>query len=549
MGGTTGYLPYTGIFGKRLRAGLTRGRGDGMMPMGSVTGKGTTMWIQSLTLHNIRSFIKQSIEFSNTVNILVGPNNAGKSTILLPILGLQEQLPTFQSGDVRVDAQRAGAKVELVFSDDSQIRNYIPEFTRIWYGLQENTDVLVLMGHRAGHAQEAPQIRAREPHNLICPFLSLRKATDPLQVEATAEAAQSVSKNLEFLHAWIDKVATSPHSNISSFYRKACDSILGYQVAVVHAQGGRRAVYSMTNGAEIPVEAMGAGTLNILGLLAQLAGSSGKVFVLEEPENDIHPRALKELLRLVAGKSTDNQFIVTTHSNIVLKELGAVPEGKIFWVSMELKAEVPTSGLREVGNRPTARLKVLADLGYEFSDYELWDAWLILEESSAGTIIRKYLVPWFAQGLEGRLRTVSANGRDQVRKSFSHYNTLFVYLHLQKAYRNKAWVVLDAGDEEAAIVGRMKDTYASSGWREEQFRQWTEHDFEKYYPARFQERVVAIAGIKDRGDKRDAKEALLKDVEEWVRQDQEEAKRRFEESAGDVIEMLRDIQRALDGQS
>jgi DNA repair exonuclease SbcCD ATPase subunit len=40
------------------------------------------MWVSKLELTNIRSFEKADIVLSKGINILVGPNNAGKSTLL-----------------------------------------------------------------------------------------------------------------------------------------------------------------------------------------------------------------------------------------------------------------------------------------------------------------------------------------------------------------------------------------------------------------------------------------------------------------------------------
>ena len=73
---------------------------------------------------------------------------------------------------------------------------------------------------------------------------------------------------------------------------------------------------------------------------------------------------------------------------------------------------VPRSHIREVDATPAARIEVLRRLGYELSDFELWDGWLILEESSAEVIVR-YLIPWFVPRL-ARIRTVAAGGTSKV---------------------------------------------------------------------------------------------------------------------------------------
>jgi hypothetical protein len=62
---------------------------------------------------------------------------------------------------------------------------------------------------------------------------------------------------------------------------------------------------------------------------------------------------------------------------------------------------IPTSTVREVPATREARIGVLRRLGYELSDFDLWDGWLILEESSAEVIIR-YLIPPVATNLATR---------------------------------------------------------------------------------------------------------------------------------------------------
>jgi len=145
---------------------------------------------------------------------------------------------------------------------------------------------------------------------------------------------------------------------------------------------------------------MGEGVANALGLIVDLCIAKNKVFLIEEPENDIHPTALKGLLDLVAVKAATNQFIITTHSNIVVKHLGSQPESKLFDVDMILDADgLPTASVTEVGETVEDRRTVLESLGYELHHVDLWDYWLFLEESSAEKIIRTYLIPWFAPSL------------------------------------------------------------------------------------------------------------------------------------------------------
>jgi hypothetical protein len=97
-------------------------------------------------------------------------------------------------------------------------------------------------------------------------------------------------------------------------------------------------------------------------LIIYLATAKNKLFLIEELENDIHPEALKQLLELIIEKSDGNQFIITTHSNIVMKYLGACEETKILQVTMELNKDgIPTSSVKDI---KTSNLFPVITLGY-----------------------------------------------------------------------------------------------------------------------------------------------------------------------------------------
>ena len=253
------------------------------------------------------------------------------------------------------------------------------------------------------------------------------------------------------------------------------------------------------------------------------------------------PKALKKLLELIIQKSKTNQFLITTHSNIVLKYLGAQASSKIFQVSMELIDRLPTSRIREIENTPEERQTVLEDLGYEFFDIDFWSAWLILEESSAEKIIREYLIDWFVPELKGKLRTFSARSLSEVEPKFDDFNRLFVFLHLQSIYRNRAWILIDEGNQESEVIQKLKDKYCSSGWSEESFLQFSEHDFEKYYPEAFNKDIEIISGELNKQKKRTKKKELLESVEAWIKEDENRAKTAFKKSASEVIIILKKI--------
>src|SRR5208282_6863616 len=87
------------------------------------------MWVKSLHLKNIKSFAdSDEIEFSSGINLLVGPNNAGKSTIIRAISVLQPfqgepiDAPAFLTRNRRHLAEDCELNINLENPNKRQLR-------------------------------------------------------------------------------------------------------------------------------------------------------------------------------------------------------------------------------------------------------------------------------------------------------------------------------------------------------------------------------------------------------------------------------------------
>jgi hypothetical protein len=207
---------------------------------------------------------------------------------------------------------------------------------------------------------------------------------------------------------------------------------------------------------------------------------------------------------------------------------------------MSLIERIPTSTVQPV-DTPEKRRLVLEDLGYEPFDYELWNYWIFFEESSAERVFRDFLIPWFVPELKNKVRTFSAGSVCEIPTKFDDFNRLFVFLHLQETYRNRVWVVVDGGDNEKKILDELANKYEKGGWSREHFRQLTRHNFEEYYPQRFQNEVNTALSESNKQRKRDLKKRLLEEVIRFCQNDEETAKAEFRESANEAIVLLNDV--------
>jgi hypothetical protein len=230
----------------------------------------------------------------------------------------------------------------------------------------------------------------------------------------------------------------------------------------------------------------------------------------------------------------------------VMRHLGSLTDTKIYEMTSSTMTEdgnsLPRSVIEPVGTTPNERTVLLKHLGYELSDLDLWDGWLLLEESSAERIIRDHLIRWFVPGLS-RVRPWAAIGADDVIRSFDAIYKLVPYTHLEERYRGRVAVMVDGDSKGKDIVKQLQNKFPS--WPKEAFALFPKKAFELYYPTQFQEAADAALAVADKKARRTAKKDLLLDVLEWIEQNEDLAKQEFSESAAEVIEMLRKFERSL----
>lgn len=92
--------------------------------------------------------------------------------------------------------------------------------------------------------------------------------------------------------------------------------------------------FILTGGERIPARLASDGTLRVLALLtAAFAPHGPKIICIEEPENGIYPRRLRDLLKILRertqpreGEPLPPQIILTTHSPVAISALRDTPE-------------------------------------------------------------------------------------------------------------------------------------------------------------------------------------------------------------------------------
>ena len=498
--------------------------------------KPVSMTIQRVKIANFRSIDTLGPLDLGPINLLVGRNNSGKSSIIRAMLAGQVGATLDASLDVRIGADTA--VVELTFSPPP------PAFLTRRGSTGNEVDLITTLSrsnglqHRATWASgrmatEPGPIPADRAEGIFVPILGGRRVAN-YATQLSLPLANALIDRDDYVTARISALTTGSHP-ASVKYRELVRSILGVEISAVLVGDGQQPGLAVNARSTIPVQRMGEGVGGALRLITELPDAEGKVFLVEEPESDLHPAALRALLDAMAESSQSNQFVVSTHSDLVVRRLGAEPGARIYSVTQEDVEGLPTTQVRAIESA-YERLDLLSELGYEV---DTPPGWLLLEESSAEVLLREFLIPTFAPGL-GILRTVAANGSGDVERKFSDLENFVLFAHLGDPAVRRAWVLVDGDSSGRKVVEQLRRRFSS--WPAEHFQHLSQNDLESYYPPRFADAVSEIRTSHVKDVKRSLKKRLLVQVRDWCREEPATAAKEFESSAADLIATLNGLE-------
>lgn len=341
------------------------------------------------------------------VSVLVGPNNCGKSNVLRALSflgttvrnGLQAALlraggsadVLSRSGDGRfeiaVRAQFGGTSVNYKIGSANEASPRGVE--ELWAsGEFEMKSVrrggahVIMM--RPGY--EPVEMDSADPGDLLRDFSELDVCPEPVrrlrdyligltiadfsmdrlrakslpvpgvELEATGENLAAV---LDRLHGEAPSVRKRIEREVSA----VVPSITGIVTPTVDGEGNK--VVGISEGDEVfKADAVSDGILLFIALSTVSQMSGGKAFVcLEEPDKGIHPRRIREILEQVnAVAKTGSQFLLTTHSPVLLDEFRDFPESVLILD-------------RNDGGTRARPLSDLPDLQTQLRDVSLGDLW------------------------------------------------------------------------------------------------------------------------------------------------------------------------------
>ena len=151
------------------------------------------------------------------------------------------------------------------------------------------------------------------------------------------------------------------------------------------------------NDLAVPINRVGTGVGNALAMLyVALTAQTQRFILLEEPNSFLHPRALRELLAILAEIGGKHQFFITTHSSDVLRTIKASTVTLLEYDGQKTTIKQTT------GDKLHELQAGLVDLGISLTDLHGCDKVLWVEgetEAAVFPLLLRHFFPSLAQGI------------------------------------------------------------------------------------------------------------------------------------------------------
>ena len=324
-----------------------------------------------LTVKRYRSLLDQSIDLNGDVNLFIGANASGKSYILDVLRFLHEGV---REGDFRVPVNSRGGIVHLawkgepaqqielalILDDDGKryewsvrlVKEDGPDFhvvERVVDSSPGSPPSIVVEAQKGAGSwwsgEEGRKVDLKRSQTICALAAASADASFPARGIAECVERWGFFDPSPFLlrrdWAGLDSAKFDPYGRnlAETLYRiersspdvferivEATRSVVGLPSKIETRESEDRFYFVQEEpGLQYPVHQMGisSGTLRILALMTALYGDpEPNLMGIEEPENYVHPTAISSFVEHLQDARERAQFMVTTHSPLLLDCLG-----------------------------------------------------------------------------------------------------------------------------------------------------------------------------------------------------------------------------------
>lgn len=322
--------------------------------------------IDTIELENFKSFGERTVLRLGLLNVLVGPNNSGKSCFLslfrfvgnCLLAGGQEGVRTEGGKEYLFHRPPSGDGV-MKIAWSSALGGYSTSIVNRPEGaclLEESLDPARVEGWRIkagpdGRASLGGGKQYHEPMAALRYFLSGDRAevqapvVDPvrnarlinLRVEALRKDSMvqkepKISESGEGLASLIgywSGAEPERKRELDDFIHECLPEVKDLLIKPADEPGHQRLWVRQANGESFDAGHVSDGVLFFIGVATHvISAGPGSVLLVEEPESSIHPRRIHSLVELMRRMVHDRecQIIMTSHSRVLLDDFRDEPE-------------------------------------------------------------------------------------------------------------------------------------------------------------------------------------------------------------------------------
>lgn len=305
--------------------------------------------ITRLEIENFKAIKRLAIDL-DPLTVLVGPNDSGKSTILQALELLSRSLdrpvydantPSVFEGDP-VESIHGGQRSEAIriaVASSGRDGDSGSAFTyELSFGDSPHGFGIVRAAYQgAGGVHHVrtdwtPDSRAREWAGPVWPTIlrelsSFLVALNPRDLSRPCRPDLPLESSGAGLAALVDRILTDPDRSARDAYEDALrsfsDHVAGVGTRVTRDPQLKELVFGLRDKTRVPAREVSTGLLATAGYLALLHLPASR-FLIEEPENGLHPQALLQIVDVLRKLADEGrQVVMTTHSPVLLNYIDA----------------------------------------------------------------------------------------------------------------------------------------------------------------------------------------------------------------------------------
>ncbi len=317
--------------------------------------------LSSITIRNFRGIKEGTIQDLSNINIFVGRNNTGKSSVLEAIQLLSTTVVIYDPLQRQIMDQLMSRRVnrsagykslcynykqdkglEFELSADKSVVSFVMDTPNTW----KISSHLLQDFYMQGHATGATLAQAgRSTGGTFTDFITLLKSfatsfpkAEKIMVPMLESVRNCIIIDSLLVHQFpaVERIVLQDLFNTrkDKIMIKILNEAYGTDIESISYLPDERGVYSlllMFPSKSVRVDEMGDGFRFALVIISLMLAFDMKISLIEEMENHQHPRALRHIAQILVNNSIENntQLFLTTHNIELIKAFIEAVEGKL----------------------------------------------------------------------------------------------------------------------------------------------------------------------------------------------------------------------------